>query len=339
MWLKFLFIQSTTNILTDRYGRRLNYLRLAVTDRCNLRCFYCMPEEGIKYTSRKNLLSYEEILKLLRITANIGINKVRITGGEPFLRRNMVDLLHRITRIDGIDTLNITTNGTLTADVVPELKKMGVKAVNLSLDTLDRQRFLSITHRDLLDNVMQTLEQLLHFNIKVKINAVVMKDRNIEDIIPLCRLAEKEPITVRFIEEMPFNGTEREEAQLEWNYLKIQDYIQSHLPNLTALPFVPTATAKEYTVEGYKGKIGIIAAYSRSFCGTCNRLRITPQGMLKTCLYDNGIFNVKDFLRVGASDEQMRFLLREAVLQKAKDGFEAEAKRGKIFESMADIGG
>lgn len=332
-------MSKTKNILKDRHGRTLNYLRLAVTDRCNLRCFYCMPEEGIKFTARENLLSYEEMLRLLSITASMGVNKVRITGGEPFVRKNMVDFMHNVSRLEGIDTLNLTTNGTMSSDIVPELKKMGIKSVNLSLDTLDRDRFFEITRRDLFDNVMQTLDKLLEYNIQVKINAVVMDGRNIEDLIPLAQLTKNQPISVRFIEEMPFNGTGRQYEEFKWNHKAIEQYLRDNLPEMTALPFIPTATATEYNIKGYQGKLGIIAAYTRSFCGTCNRLRVTPQGTLKTCLYDNGVFNIKDFLRAGATDDEMRKLFQEAVAGKAKDGFEAEAKRGKVFESMTSIGG
>lgn len=327
------------NILKDRHGRTLNYLRLAVTDRCNLRCFYCMPEEGIQFTARENLMSYEEMLRLIGITASMGVNKVRITGGEPFVRKNMVDFMHNVSRVKGIDILNLTTNGTMSADVVPELKKMGIKSVNLSLDTLDRDRFFEITRRDLFDNVMQTLDKLLEHNIQVKINAVVMKDRNIDDLIPLVQLTKDKPITIRFIEEMPFNGTGRQYENFTWNHKAIEQYLRENLPEMTALPFIPTATASEFNIKGYQGKVGIIAAYTRTFCGTCNRLRVTPQGTLKTCLYDNGVFNIKDFLRAGATDEEMKKLFKEAVAGKAKDGFEAEEKRGKVFESMTSIGG
>ncbi|MCB0607147.1 MAG: radical SAM protein, partial [Lewinella sp.] len=144
--------------ITDNHGRLINYLRLAVTDRCNLRCFYCMPEEGIKYAPRKDLLSYEEMLRLIHLVAGMGIEKVRITGGEPFVRREMMDFLRALGRVEGIRQVNITTNGTVTAPLIPELKQLGIKSVNLSLDTLDRQRFFEITRRDEFDNVMQTLD-------------------------------------------------------------------------------------------------------------------------------------------------------------------------------------
>lgn len=325
--------------MTDRHERTLNYLRLGVTDRCNLRCFYCMPEAGIAYSPRENLLTYEEMLRLLTVTANLGVNKIRITGGEPFVRRDMDKFIANLARIDGIDTVNLTTNGTLTADLVSEFKNIGINSVNLSLDSLDRDRFFDITRRDLLPQVMQTLEELLQHDIPVKINAVVMPGRNIDDLVPLAELAKDNPLSVRFIEEMPFNGTGRTYENFAWNHTAIERHLRENLPALTRLPFVKSATAQEYKIDGYRGKVGIIAAYTRSFCGTCNRLRLTPQGVLKTCLYDSGVFNIKDFMRNGATDSELAALLQNAVHGKAKDGHAAEAGRNTAFESMTSIGG
>jgi len=181
-------------MLYDNHGREINYLRLAVTDRCNLRCFYCMPEEGIKYMPKKELLSYEEMIRLLTLMAKMGISKVRITGGEPFLRKGMMEFIEQLSNIPGIEKLNITTNGTLTKNLVPDFKKVGISSVNLSLDSLDEKRFFDITRRDNFSTVMDTFHQLLEYNIPTKINAVVMNGRNIDDIIPMvlrkCLLTE-----------------------------------------------------------------------------------------------------------------------------------------------------
>lgn len=329
-------------MLYDNHNRTINYLRLAVTDRCNLRCFYCMPEEGIKYVDRSELLSFEEMERLVRILAPLGVDKIRITGGEPFLRKGMLDFLHTISNIEGVRKLNITTNGTLTAEIVPELKDAGISSVNLSLDSLDPKRFFDITRRDSFPQVMQTLEQLLRHQIPVKINAVVMNGRNIDDIIPLVNLAKNEAVDVRFIEEMPFNGAGAHEQQGLWDFTKILDFLKSHFPELTKIPDPPHSTSFNYQIPGFKGNIGIIAAYSRLFCGTCNRIRITPQGLLKTCLYDNGIFNIRDLMRKGATDAEVVQALQEALQHRAKDGFEAEKNRNfgnPITESMATIGG
>ena len=326
-------------MLYDNHGRKINYLRLAVTDRCNLRCFYCMPEEGIQYVPRTALLSYEEMERLLQLLAPLGIEKVRITGGEPFLRKGMPDFLARIAQIKGIQQLNITTNGTLTANLVSKLPEIGVSSVNLSLDSFDEKRFFEITRRDVFPQVMETFHQLLAYKIPTKINAVVMAGKNIEDIIPLVELSRTHPVSIRFIEEMPFNGKGSNGKHFVWNYKKILQHIQGVFPDLKKIPDPPHATALNYRVPGFKGSIGIIAAYSRLFCGSCNRIRLTPQGMLKTCLYDAGVFNLRDLMRSGATDEQLSTAFVQALGNRAKDGFESERVRGPVRESMATIGG
>ena len=328
--------------ITDNHGRLINYLRLAVTDRCNLRCFYCMPEEGIKYAPRKDLLSYEEMLRLIHLVAGMGIEKVRITGGEPFVRRDMMDFLRALSRVEGIRQVNITTNGTVTAPLIPELKQLGIKSVNLSLDTLDRQRFFEITRRDEFDNVMQTLDGLLAYGISTKINAVVMDGKNIDDIVPMVELAREKAVDVRFIEEMPFNGEGSHYTRLNWDHRAILELIRRHFPAIEKIPDPPFSTSYNYQIPGFKGTVGIIAAYSRTFCGTCNRIRVTPQGMLKTCLYDDGIFNFRDLMRAGATDEQLQHALLQATHSRAKDGWEAERNRNfglPVTESMSTIGG
>ena len=328
--------------LLDNHGRPINYIRLAVTDRCNLRCFYCMPEEGIKYLPRTELLSYEEMLRMLNVLAQLGIQKVRITGGEPFLRKNMMYFLEEVLKIEGIQKLNITTNGTLTTPLIPSLKKLGVHSINLSIDSLDQQRFYEITRRDELPKVLETLDALMAHNIPTKLNAVVMEGRNTEDIIPLAELTKELPISVRFIEEMPFNGTGANYPTLNWNYKKILDHLKATFPKIEKLKDAPHSTSLNYQVPGFTGSIGIIPAFSRTFCGTCNRIRVTPQGVLKTCLYDSGVFNIRDIMRSGATDEQLKTTFLEAIGNRAKDGYEAEQNRKlnlPVTESMSTIGG
>ncbi len=299
-----------------------------------------MPEEGINFVPRADLLSYEEMVRLVELFIELGITKLRITGGEPFLRKDMVQFLEKMGR-SGLEQLHITTNGTLSYDIVPRFKEMGITSVNLSLDSLDRQRFHEITRRDQLDRVLATFHRLLEYEIPTKINMVVMGTRNTDDIIPMSKLAREYPVTVRYIEEMPFNGVGARAAEQMWNHRQILERLQAHLPPMQRVPTEKSATASVYQVDGFKGKIGIIAAYSRTFCGSCNRLRITPQGMLRTCLYDQGIFNVRDLLRAGATDEQIKSMLLDAVVSRAKDGFEAERRRGHlpVSESMSTIGG
>jgi len=329
-------------MLYDNHGRIINYVRLAVTDRCNLRCFYCMPEEGIKYVKRQELLSYEEMLFVMEALVEMGITKLRLTGGEPFLRKGFMPFLKKLSEIPGLEKINLTTNGTLTAPLIPELEAIGINSINLSIDSLDPDRFFKITRRDVFPEVMNTFDALVASKIKIKLNAVVMAGQNIEDIIPMAALTKELPVSVRFIEEMPFNGEGAHYSTLEWNHHKILDHLRGSFPNLEKLPDPPNSTSANYQVPGYVGDIGIIAAYSRTFCGTCNRIRLTPQGLLKTCLYDNGVFNIRDIIRQGANKSQIKDTFLSALGNRAKDGWEAEKNRGfnrPVNESMATIGG
>ena len=329
-------------MLIDNHGRKINYLRLAVTDRCNLRCFYCMPEEGLNWLSRTELMTYEEMLRACTLLVKMGIEKIRITGGEPFVRKDIMQLLTALSKLDGLKELSLTTNGVLTAPHVAELKRLGVSSVNLSLDTLDANRFFAITRRDEFADVMATLDELLKHDIEVKINTVVMDGKNIQDIIPLVELTKDIPVSVRFIEEMPFNGDGHTYSGLQWDYVHILEKIRDKFPCIQKLTDPAYSTSYNYQIPGHKGSIGIIAAYSRTFCGTCNRIRITPQGELKNCLYDDGVMNIRDIMRGGADDQLLEQHLLNAFSHRVKDGWEAERNRFEktgVHESMATIGG
>jgi molybdenum cofactor biosynthesis protein A len=329
-------------LLIDNHGRQINYMRLAVTDRCNLRCFYCMPEEGLNWLSRTELMTYEEMLRTCSLLVKMGIDKIRITGGEPFVRKDIMKLLTSLSQLSGLKELTITTNGILTAPHVAEMKALGIKSVNLSLDTLDANRFFAITRRDDFADVMNTLDELLKHDIEVKINAVVMDGKNTQDIIPMVELTKDLPISVRFIEEMPFNGDDHTYRGLNWDHVRILNEIQSHYPGIQKLVDPAYSTAYNYQVPGHKGSVGIIAAYSRTFCGTCNRIRITPQGTLKNCLYDDGVLNIKDLIRSGKSEQEIETHLLTAFGHRPADGWQAERLRVEktgVHESMATIGG
>jgi cyclic pyranopterin phosphate synthase len=250
--------------------------------------------------------------------------------------------LRRVSTIPGIEEINMTTNGVLMAPFIPELKELGIKSLNLSLDTLDRERFFRITRRDELPKVMDTFHTLLQHNIAVKINAVVMAGQNTEDIIPLAQLTKDYPVSVRFIEEMPFNGGGVQHPTLDWNYLKILTTLQEVFPGIQASKNAPNATAQGYVIPGHVGTVGIIAAFTRTFCGTCNRIRVTAQGGLKTCLYGEDVLNIRDILRANATNEPLVKALFNAFGNRAKDGYEAEQNRHfslPVFESMSSIGG
>ena len=328
-------------MLIDNHGREINYLRLAVTDRCNLRCFYCMPENGIKYMNRKDLLTFEEMIRLIRVFGDLGVSKIRITGGEPFVRKGIMSFLKGVSELETIKEINITTNGTFTVEQIPALERMGIKSVNLSLDSLDSQRFFDITRRDLFDQVMTTYRKLVDSKIRVKTNMVVMDGRNIEDIYPMLELTKHDDVSVRFIEEMPFNGTEGQGNATIWPAKKIMTYIEEKYTHQKMVD-PPASTSLNYKIPGYVGSFGIIPAYTRTFCGSCNRIRLTPQGTLRTCLYGEGQVNFRDLIRGGVTDEVLGDHLIKVVGKRAKDGFEAEKSRSAtvpVSESMATIGG
>jgi cyclic pyranopterin phosphate synthase len=333
---------NQNQMLYDNHGRLINYVRLAVTDRCNLRCFYCMPEEGIAFLPRQELLTYEEMERIVRVLAGYGVEKVRITGGEPFVRRDLMKFIEKIAAIEGVKKIALTTNGVLTAPHVKRFKSLKIDSVNLSLDSLDPARFFEVTRRNEFEAVMNTLHELIRCGIDVKINTVVMQGRNEDDLLSMVEMTREMPVSVRFIEEMPFNGSGQHYSDWVWDHRRIIGHIAAHYPTLTKIPDPPHSTSSNYAIEGHLGTVGVIAAFSRTFCGTCNRIRITPQGLLKTCLYDSGIFNVRDLLRAGATDEQLAAAFMDAIGHRAKDGREAEANRfmhRPVTESMATIGG
>lgn len=299
-----------------------------------------MPEEGIRYLPKKDLLTFEEIDRTVSLLASMGISKIRLTGGEPFVRTDLMKMIRRLVTIPGVNELHITTNGILTAPHIPELKSLGIKSINLSLDTLDPERFKTITRRDEFHKTMETLNLLLESGIQVKVNAVVMEGKNIDDLIPMVELTRQQPIEVRFIEEMPFNGEGTHYKQLVWTHKKILAHISDAFPGITAMQTPFGSTAAKYQVPDFKGTVGIIAAFSRTFCGSCNRIRITAQGVLKTCLYDDGVLNIRDALREGKSNEELKTLLMKAFKSREPDGHAAEKNRKHaVNESMSTIGG
>lgn len=325
--------------LIDSHGRQLDYVRLAVIDRCNLRCHYCMPVHGIDFVKRSDLLSYEEMLRLLKVFKNLGVTKLRITGGEPLLRKDLLSFLDEVTGQEIFDGYHLTTNATLTEPYVDNLINSGLKSVNISLDTLDRQRFKEITNRDNFDSVMVSLQKFLDRDVKVKLNMVVMKHVNEEDIIPMAELACHSDVSVRFLEEMPFDGKDEVKPSF-FTHHDILKTLENYIGTLNKLPYKSGETSTNYQVEGWKGELGIIASYSRTFCGTCNRLRVTPTGKLKTCLYSKSDLDLREMLRDGSSDDEISEAIQLTVARKHANGVEAERDRDHhINESMASIGG
>ena len=323
--------------LVDGHGRRISYLRLAITDRCNLRCRYCRPEKGVPFIPHQEILRFEELERLVAIFCALGINKVRVTGGEPFSRRGCLPFLTRLRQIDGVQHLHITTNGVKTSRYLDELAAIDLNGMNVSLDTLDRKKFWQITRRNYLDAVLQTIHGALERHIPLKINSVVLKDTSDDEIIQLADLARDFPITLRFIETMPFSGTVRSEKIENGNLSERLKRIFPAIEECTAT--LPT-TARIFALPGYKGTLGLIQGYSRKFCKTCNKVRITPTGMLKTCLYDNGALDLKMLLRSSASDQEISKAIIDCVQNRFKNGHEAERFSSRTKEpSMAMIGG
>lgn len=324
--------------LVDGFGRTITYLRLAITDRCNLRCRYCMPEEGITSTAPSDLLSFEEIIRLVTVAASRGISKVRFTGGEPFVRKDFMQLLEAVHAIPGIESLHITSNGVAVSEHIERLQELGIAGFNLSLDSLNPERFARITRRDVLPRVQESLAGLIRADIPLKINVVVQEGINIDELAKLAGIAETTPVTVRFIEQMPFNG-DGTAVSHHWDSRRIIEELAKTYPAIHRSKH-DTGTARLYTIPGFTGSIGIIGAYSRQFCSSCNKIRVTPQGLLKTCLYDNGSCDLRALLRDETiTDDRLAQALVKAVQNKPKNGFIAEENSQGGHASMASIGG
>jgi len=300
-----------------------------------------MPEEGLDWIKRQDLLSYEELQRIVCIFLKLGVNKIRITGGEPFVRRDLIHFMTQIACYTELQKLTLTTNGTIISPHLPMLKQIGVKDINLSLDSLKRDRFYAITRRDDFETVWNAMNEMLDFGFHVKLNVVVIDGINTDEVNSFVSLTKDLNIDVRFIEEMPFNGQGIIHSS-HWNDKQILFEIKRKYPQLTKLKDPDYSTAIHYQVPGFRGKIGIIAAYSRNFCGTCNRLRLTTQGLLQTCLYSHGGIDLKAMLREGWPDEAIENAIKSAVNNRHKDGWEAEKEAFTMFpshSSMAKIGG
>lgn len=332
-------VAPTQGGLIDSRGRRITYLRLAITDRCNLRCHYCMPEEGIPVVPHDQILRLEELHRLVAIFAGLGVRKVRVTGGEPFVRQGVVPFLRQLSHTPGVNALHVTSNGVALARHLPALKELGLAGINLSLDTLQRQRFFAISRRDEFAGVRHSLDLILSLGIPLKINAVALSGVNSDELAALALLAKDHPLTVRFIEPMPFNGKDRLPGTA-WTQQEILAELRRAYPGITPSTRIGPTTASLYQVPGFHGRIGIIPSYSRQFCHSCNKVRITPQGVLKTCLYDQGALDLRQMLRGGASDQEIARSVRRCVEERYWDGHAAEAgMAGAPKHSMAAIGG
>ena len=329
-----------TRVLLDKHGRKLDYLRLSVTDRCNFRCYYCMPEEGMEFSSRKELLSINEMLALSNLFCELGISKIRITGGEPFLRPGIMPFLKDLSGLNGLKEITVTSNGTLSTRHQASLLEMGIRKINISLDALDRTRFYQITRRDSFETVYYGIFKLLEAGFDVKLNCVVGENKNIQDIIPFVELTRDHALSVRFLEEMPFNGSDEFNAGVSWDYKQIYHHLSKNYNDIVPLLNDASSTSVNYKINGYKGSFGIIPSFSRTFFGTCNRIRLSATGELRTCLYGPPVLNLRDLMRQGASMLDLEYEILNAVSNRARDGYEAEAlNANSIHTSMSALGG
>lgn len=297
--------------LRDRFGRVHNYLRISLIEKCNLRCSYCMPAEGIALSPKSSIMSANEVLEFARIFVSLGVDKIRLTGGEPLLRKDISVILEGLSKMPV--EISITTNGLLIDRHVDNLKKFGVKKINFSLDTLKESRFQEITRRSGFQKTLDNFE-LLHEDFDLKINVVLMKGTNEDEIVDFVNLTENFDVSVRFIEFMPFDGNrwDRSKMVAEKDILaRLSDHFGKE--RIFSLPNEKNFTARKFQVEGYKGTFGIISSVTNPFCGTCNRIRLTANGHIKNCLFSNQEIDLLSAMRAG---EDVEKLILESILNK-----------------------
>lgn len=299
-------------MLKDRFGRIHDNLRISVTDRCNIRCFYCMPEEGVKFMERSGLLTFEEIERFVQAAASLGITKLRLTGGEPLLRRDLPKLVARLAAVPGIRDLAMTTNAVLLKQHARTLYDAGLRRLNIHLDTLDRERFRRITRRDDLPKVLEGIDTAAELGFRIKINIVAVKNLVEPDIVPMAEYCRERGFEPRFIEFMPLD------SQSLWDRTKVltADQILQTIGGLEPVPDAdPRAPATEYRYRDGGGTVGVIASVSRPFCLNCNRIRLTSDGKLRYCLFAHDETDVREALR-SANDVQVQTLIRQTVSEK-----------------------
>jgi cyclic pyranopterin phosphate synthase len=304
--------------LIDSFGRLHNNLRISVTDRCNIRCFYCMPEDEVRFLERSEILTFEELERFTRIAAGLGITKLRITGGEPLLRRDLPALIRKLAAIPGIRDLALTTNGVKLKEQAAALREAGLRRINIHLDTLDRERFRQITRRDELNKVLEGIEESRRVGFSpIKLNAVAVKGLVEPDILPLARYARENGFDLRFIEFMPLDAQQLWDKSRVLTAAEIVDVLSSQISPLEAAPTSDAgAPATEYQYADGGGKVGFIASISRPFCLNCNRIRLTADGKLRYCLFALEETDIKKLLRSGMEDEGIAGIIRRVVADK-----------------------
>ncbi|MBX9599781.1 MAG: GTP 3',8-cyclase MoaA [Bryobacteraceae bacterium] len=304
--------------LVDQFGRLHDNLRISVTDRCNIRCFYCMPETGVKFQPREEILSFEEIERFVRVAVSLGVRKIRLTGGEPLVRKDLAELIGRLAAIPGVEDIALTTNGVLLQEQAAALYAAGLRRLNVHLDTLSREKFLKITRRDEFDRVLEGIRTAREMGFgPIKINVVAVKGLIDEDVVPMARFGRENGFEIRYIEFMPLD------SQNLWDRSRVllaDDMVRMLSEEIAPLEEIPDgdprAPATEYRFTDGIGRVGFIASVSRPFCLNCNRIRLTSDGKLRYCLFAIEETDVKGLLRGGAPDEQIARTIRDNVRAK-----------------------
>lgn len=334
-------ISMSSAPLTDRFGRVHTSLRISVTDRCNIRCFYCMPNEMVQFLPREQILSFEEIERFVRVVVPMGVSKFRLTGGEPLVRSGLSDLVARLASIEGVEDLALTTNGILLADQAEALKKAGLKRINISLDALTEETFRKISRRDGLDKVLAGIEAAKRVGFeKIRLNAVAIANLSEPEIVPLAKFARQEQLEMRFIEFMPLDAEQNWQTDQVLSGEEIRRLIEEAIGPLVAADRPdPSQPAVDYRFADGQGTLGFINPVTQAFCGDCNRLRITAEGKIRNCLFSMVEWDARALLRGNATDEQLEQLVRDCVAAKKQghgidgDGFERPER------AMYQIGG
>ncbi|MDO5424602.1 MAG: GTP 3',8-cyclase MoaA [Eubacteriales bacterium] len=324
--------------MIDQYGRTIDYLRISLTDRCNLRCVYCMPEEGIQQISHAEILTYDEIRRICRCMTELGIRKIKLTGGEPLVRKDCAQLVRTLKALPGIEKVTLTTNGILLGEQLPGLVEAGVDAINISLDTLNPELFQKITRRDCLDQVLEGLQAALGCpQLSVKLNCVpVIKEK--ENFVALAGLAKNNPLHVRFIEMMPIGYGKQFPFQDEESIKTVLE--EAYGPMMPTAERFGNGPCHYYTLEGFQGKIGFISALTHKFCSQCNRVRLTAEGHLKGCLQFQEGVDLREILRKGGTDAELTEAIRRIIWEKpvSHHFYETQTEQDEM-RAMSQIGG
>jgi cyclic pyranopterin phosphate synthase len=326
--------------LVDSWGREIRSLRVSVTDKCNFRCRYCMPAEGLEWLPRDEVLSFEEITRLVRVLSEMGVDEVRLTGGEPLVRRDLPVLVSFLAGIPGVRDLSLTTNGVLLDRLSGPLVEAGLRRLNVSLDSLSHVRFAEITRRDALDRVLAGLEEAERYPElrPIKVNCVAMRGFTEEEVPALAELARRKPYVVRFIEFMPLDADQAWKEDEVLTGGEIRALIEERWP-LVEIPAKPSSTARRFRFADGAGEIGFVNPVSEPFCSTCDRIRLTADGQLRTCLFSRREWDLKAPLREGASDEDLAALIRFAVRHKELKHKINDPGFVRASRSMSQIGG